>query len=289
MVCLASSLSLSLSLSVFIFHLVMYKYEGLLVYQEYDEQGVIEIVETGSVRALHFGTSPRQSSMLMSAPNELHSAYARAMMVWLLFKEPANDVLMVGLGGGLLTKYLLYHFPDCQIHTIESRKAMVKIARRFFTLPLESRLKIKIGDGALHIKQQSLQTSEKHDLIMIDAFDHVGMADTMQGVSLFSACKELLADDGILVINLWGTEKDLFKQIAWEMGATFNWKILFLPVRGRGNVIGLAFAEGHSKFSMKELRQRARDLEEQYQIEFVDFIKDLKRNNASVLKKVITA
>jgi len=267
----------------------MYKYEGLLVHQEYDEQGVIEIVETAGVRALHFGTSPRQSSMLIGAPNELHSTYARSMMVWLLFKEQPNDVLMVGLGGGLLTKYLLYHFPGCQIHTIEFRQAMVKIARRFFTLPLESRLKIKIGDGALHIKQQSLETPEKHDLIMIDAFDHVGMADTMQGVSLFAACKELLTDEGLLVINLWGTEKELFKQIAWEMGTTFNWKILFLPVRGRGNVIGLAFAEGHSKFSMKELRQRAKDLEEQYQIEFLDFIKDLKRNNASVLKKVITA
>lgn len=262
----------------------MYKYEGLLVYQEYDEQGVIEIVETAGVRALHFGTSSRQSSMLLSKPNELHSAYARAMMVWMLFKEHSHDVLMIGLGGGLLTKYLLYQFPDCQIQTVEFRKVMVKIARRFFTLPLDSCLKIKIADGALHIKQQSLQTPDKHDLIMIDAFDHVGMADTMQGVSLFAACKELLTEEGLLVINLWGTEKDLFKQIAWEMGTTFNWKILFLPVRGRGNVIGLAFAEGHSKFSMKALRQRAKELEEQYQIEFLNFIKDLKRNNASVLK-----
>jgi len=266
----------------------MQKYDGLLVHQERDDEGLIEIVETDGVRSLHFGTSPRQSSLLMGAPNELHSAYVRSMMVWLLFKEQANDVLMVGLGGGMLTKYLLYHFPDSQIQAIEFRKAMIKIARRFFSLPLDARLKIKIADGAAHIKQKSLQTPEKHDLIMIDAFDHIGMADTMQGVSLFAGCKELLTDEGILVINLWGTEKELFKQIAWEMGMTFNWKILFLPVRGRGNVIGLAFSEGHSKFSMKELRRRAKNLEEQYQIEFIDFVKDLKRNNASVLDRVIS-
>ena len=85
----------------------MYKYDGLLIHQEYDEQGLIEIVETEDVRALHFGTHPRQSSMLINAPYELHSKYVRAMMAWLLFKEQPENVLMIGGGGGLLSKYLL--------------------------------------------------------------------------------------------------------------------------------------------------------------------------------------
>ena len=265
----------------------MQKYDGLLVHQEFDEHGLIEIVETEGVRSLHFGTSPRQSSMVIAEPNVLHSAYAKAMMSWLLFKEQPNDVLMIGLGGGLLTKYLLYEFPNCQIKTIEFRQAILKVARRFFQLPLEPRLKIKIGDGADYIKQQSKSSSKQHDLIMIDAFDEVGMADTIQGSALFSACKTLLSDKGMLVINLWGNDKDLFQQIAWEMGSTFEWKILFLPVRGRGNIIGLAFAKGHPDFSMKALRLRAKQLDDQYQIEFLNFIKDLKRNNSSVLKRVI--
>jgi hypothetical protein len=62
----------------------------------------------------------------------------------------------------------------------------------------------------------------------------------------------------------------------------------FIP-RGRGNVIAIAFADGVDIFSMKALRARARQLDEQYQIEFIDFIKDIKRNNGSVLKRVIKA
>lgn len=267
----------------------MYKYDGVLIHQEHDDQGLIEIVETEGVRALHFGTHPRQSSMLLNAPNELHSKYVRAMMVWLLFKEQADNVLMIGVGGGLLSKYLLYQFPDCQIKAIEFRQTIIKIARRFFSLPLDPRLKIKIGDGAQYIKQQSQKMPEQHDLIMIDAFDDEGMADTMQGINLFSACKELLTQEGILVINLWGTNNELFRQLTWEMGTTFNWKLLFLPVRGRGNVIAIAFAEGIDVFSMKALRARAKALDEQYQIEFIDFIKDIKRNNGSVLNRVIKA
>jgi spermidine synthase len=71
--------------------------------------------------------------------------------------------------------------------------------------------------------------------------------------------------------------------------AVFNGRVLFLPVRGRGNVIAIAFADGVDIFSMKALRARARQLDEQYQIEFIDFIKDIKRNNGSVLKRVIKA
>jgi len=267
----------------------MYKYEGLLIHQEYDDQGLIEIVETEGVRALHFGTQPRQSSMFIKSPDELHSKYVRAMMAWLLFKDQPENVLMIGVGGGLLSKYLLYQFPECQIKAIEFRQAIVKIARRFFALPLDPRLKIKIGDGAHFIKQQSQLKSEQHDLIIIDAFDDEGMADTMQGVNLFSACKELLTDQGLLVINLWGTKNDLFKQLSWELDTIFNSKLLFLPVRGRGNVIAIAFAEGVDTYSMKALRARAKQLDEQYQIEFIDYIKDIKRNNGSVLKRVIKA
>ncbi len=267
----------------------MYKYDGLLIHQEQDEQGLIEIVETDGVRALHFGSHPRQSSMLLNAPNELHSKYVRAMMAWLLFKEQPENILMIGVGGGLLSKYLLNEFPECQIKAIEFRRSIVKIARQFFALPLEPRLKVKIGDGAQYIKQQSLQKPAQHDLILIDAFDHEGMADTIQGINFFSACKALLSHQGLLVINMWGTKQDLFKQLSWEMATIFNQKLLFLPVRGRGNVIAIAFAEEVSVFSMKALRARAKQLDEQYQIEFINFIKDIKRNNGSVLKRVIKA
>jgi spermidine synthase len=53
--------------------------------------------------------------MFINAPDQLHSKYVRAMMAWLLFKEQPGNVLMIGVGGGLLSKYLLYQFPYCRI------------------------------------------------------------------------------------------------------------------------------------------------------------------------------
>ncbi len=265
----------------------MYKYDGLLVHQTHDKEGSIEVIDTKGVRALHFGSHSRQSTMLLEDPNQLNSLYAQAMMGLLLFNDSPKDILMIGLGGGSITKYLLHQFAECQIKVIEYRNSVLKIARSHFEFPRDPRLKVKIGCGGEYVSTQSKLSEEKHDLLVIDAYDHEGMALEVSSENFFDSCRTLLKDDGLLAINLWGTNKELFKQVAWNMGRVFEWKILFLPVRKRGNVIGFAFRENTPKYTMKQLREKAKLLEQQYQIDFPIFVNDLKRNNSSVLDKVI--
>jgi len=265
----------------------MYKYEGLLVHQTYDEHGTIEVIDTKGERALHFGSHSRQSSMALADPNQLNSLYAQAMMGLLLFNDSPKEILMIGLGGGTITKFFLHQFRDCQIKVIEFRSSVLKVARSHFQLPLDPRLKVKIGCGGEYMSIQSKQTEEKHDLMVIDAFDHQGMALAVSSEQFFDDCRTLLKDDGLLAINLWGTNKELFQDVTWNMGRVFKWRILFLPVRKRGNIIGFAFRENAPKYSLKELRAKANQLEQQYQLNFPQFVKDFKRNNATVLDKVI--
>lgn len=265
----------------------MYKYEGLLVHESHDDEGVIEIIDKDGVRALHFGSESRQSTMLLADPNQLHSLYARAMMALLLFHDHPRDILMIGLGGGTVTKFLLHQFPDCQIKVVEFRRGVLKVARSHFGLPLDPRLKVKIGCGAEHVSLQSRENEAKHDLMIIDAYDHAGMAPEVSSETFFDHCRTLLTDTGLLAINLWGTDKDQFQTVAWNMGRIFDWRILFLPVRKRGNIIGFAFGENMPKPSLKELQLKAKQLEQQYYLEFPVFLQDIKRNNHNVLNRVI--
>ncbi len=265
----------------------MYIDEGTLVYQTQDQEGTIEVIDTEGERVLHFGTHSRQSSMLLDDPNHLNSTYAQTMMGLLLFNDAPKDILMIGLGGGTLTKYLLHQFDNCHIKVIEYRNSVVKVARSHFQLPLDPRLKIKIGCGGEYIHTQSKLNEALHDLIIIDAFDHQGMAEEVSNENFFDGCRTLLKEDGLLAINLWGSQKELFREVAWNMGSIFNWRILFLPVRNRGNVIGFAFREKAKKYSMKELQAKAKQLEQQYQFDFPGFVRDFKRNNTTVLNKVI--
>lgn len=265
----------------------MYKYEGLVVHQSHDDEGIIEVVDKDGERALHFGSPARQSSMLMADPNRLHSLYARAMMALLLFNDNPREVLMIGLGGGTIAKFLLHQFTECRIKAVEFRASVLKVARSHFGLGFNPRLKTKIGCGAQHVLHQSREHSELYDLIMIDAYNDQGMALEVSSETFFDNCRHLLTKDGLLVINLWGTDKPLFQQVSWHLGRIFNWRILFLPVRGRGNIIGFAFGENFPKPNMKQLIDKASRLEQKYQLDFPTYVQDFKRNNPSIINRVI--
>ena len=267
----------------------MYKYEGLLIHESHDDEGIIEVIERKGVRSLHFGSHPRQSSMLLADPYKLELDYVRAMTSWLLFKPTLDDdALIVGLGGGSLTKHLLQHFPECRLKAVECRKSVVKIARGYFGLPLDPRLKIIVDEGGDYIRQRTEAYREHYSILFIDAFDHEGMASSICNEAFFDACKVILKKDGILVINLWGgTNNPEFQQVSLWLGRIFNWQTLYLPVRNRGNIIGLAFNDYSPFYTLKELRTHALALEEYYQIEFPAFLKDLKKYNAGTFNQVI--
>jgi spermidine synthase len=88
-------------------------------------------------------------------------------------------------------------------------------------------------------------------------------------------------------MNLWGTNKALFSQIAWNLQQVFGEQLLFLPVRGRGNVIGLAFNENFPKIALKQLRIRALELQAHYQLEFPNFVSDLKKHNPHTFHRFV--
>jgi spermidine synthase len=266
----------------------MYKYDGRLIHQGHDDDGIIEVVELNGIRSLHFGSYPKQSSMRLAAPHKLQLTYVRAMAGWLLFKQTlADDALIIGLGGGSLTKHLLHHFPECKLKAVEYRKSVVKIARSHFGLPLDLRLKVIVDDGGRYVCQRTETEREHYSLLFVDAFDHEGMAESICNEAFFEACKLLLKKDGMLVINLWGTDNPQFRQISRWLGRIFQWKILFLPVRCKGNIIAFAFNDHSAFYSMRDLRARALALEEHYQIEFPVFLKDLNTHNPHTLTNLI--
>ena len=127
--------------------------------------------------------------MLLSEPNQLHSLYARAVMALLLFRDQPKDVLMIGLGSGTIAKFMLHHFSDCRLKIVEYRSSVLKVARSHFGLPFDPRMKIKIGCGAQHVLNQAREHEGLHDLILIDAYDHEGMAPEVSSI-IFSITAE---------------------------------------------------------------------------------------------------
>ncbi|CAG7857034.1 spermidine synthase [biofilm metagenome] len=257
----------------------MYKYDGLVVYQAHDDEGILEVVEHNGIRSLHFGSSSRQSCISLHEPEILQLPYARAMTAWRLFKDELDDVLLIGLGGGSLARYILYHYPECRLTAVEFRASVVKIARSHFGLPLDGRLKIVTGDGGAYIKQQALNPDQTYSLIIIDAFDVDGLADSVASIAFFDACKRLLKPDGMLAINLWESERNVTPVCFDWLERIFNDKVLKLPVRNRGNLIAMGFNPALPRVDWKVIKRKVVELEEQFHIEYSLLLKDIASNN----------
>jgi spermidine synthase len=259
------------------------KYHGSIVHRSQDRFGIIEIVEDGLTRSLHFGNAVRQSAMDLARPEYLMLAYTRAMISGLVFQPSPRHVLLIGLGGGSLAKFLLHHFPQCIIDAVEHREQIVKLAHGYFLLPENPRLRIHIADGDMFARNAASVAAGRYDLILADAYDGAGIADNMGQAPFFASCRDLLTADGVLVNNLWGNDRPRYTQIRRRLRDCFGTNPLLLPAEGTTNVIAMALRRAGHKKLLKTAESRAKPLETQTDVEFVRLTRTLRKQNYSLM------
>lgn len=260
---------------------------GLVVHQSHSDDGVIEVVDTGDMRSLHFGTHPRQSCMSIQTPHSLELTYTEAMMAALLINPNPQKILVIGLGGGSLVKYLLHHFPECDVEVVEYREDVVRIAHGYFKVPEgDDRLTIHIGDGYLYAQDRYYHDDVKYDLVLVDAYDHVGMAASVGVQAFFDACEGILTPQGLMSINLWGSNRSLFKQTMSRINQSFDGKSLILPVEDKGNVICLATSKLVTQAQLKKLTIKVESLEARFGIRLSKALRELTRRNSSFIERL---
>jgi spermidine synthase len=242
----------------------------------------VEVTETNGVRSLHLGSSTIQSSMRMSAPYDLELTYSRGMMTYLLFKCDIREILIIGLGGGSIPKFFHHYLPEVKTRVVDINPRVIEVARSHFMLPPDdARLQVIEGDGVEYLRVHP-GTAE---LLILDAFDGRGVPMDMYSQSFFDMAAEALTPEGMLAVNLWGSDKnfDLYLQ---RLEQTFNGQVLVLPTGRPGNIVVFGFRRTPPDLRWSSLRERAKQLGEQYRIEFLEFVERLRDNNPSTANRL---
>ena len=243
----------------------------------------VQISEQDGVRYLHLGTDTIQSAMRLSAPDELVLSYTRSMLAFLLFVPDPGRIVNIGLGGGSLAKWIYHNLTRAQQLVLELNPRVIACARQYFHLPPDDRrLRVLEADGAAWAAQHP----DCCDVVLVDGYDGRSQAAELATREFYADTVRCLSADGILVVNLWGSDRR-FDDCLQRIEAAFDGQICCVPAAQRGNVAVLAFKRKPLATRWDELRTAASGLQARYGIEFGDFVGAMKQLNPHTSRRLL--
>lgn len=182
---------------------------GQLEHEETSAFSTIRVRRNGDIRLLTFvrddGRELVQSRVDLTAPQTLSSPYARSMFASYLYQPQPRRVLIVGLGGGAMVRFLAHHAPDVQINAVEIDPVVVRIADQYFGVRSGGNVRVVTADAVAFIES----VDARYDLIFMDAFlrpssdtDDTGVPSRLKTVAFLGRVKQALAPGGVVAFNI---------------------------------------------------------------------------------------
>lgn len=157
--------------------------------------------EHGGRRTLRFGRDgARQSVVKLGDPSYLELDYCAFVPAFLALVPNPENLLLVGLGGGTLAGFLQRYLPDTTIDAVEIDPVVVQVARDYFGLVEDDRLRAHVANGRAFIEQRR----EAYDVIVLDGFGASRTPLRLTTLEFLDSVKTCLTGQGVAVANIWG-------------------------------------------------------------------------------------
>ena len=236
------------------------------------DDGGLEVTEERGLRVLRLGSRAIQSAMRVNRPWDLELAYTRAMMGFLMFNPLPQEVLMIGLGGGSLAKFIRKQRPQTRITAVEIDPRVIAAARTHFELPPDdATLSVVEADGALYVRQHPGSA----DIILLDGFDAGNQVEALATQTFYAACRRALKPNGMLVVNLWGRDSEFAEYFA-RLTRAFEGEVGWLSVQNKTNVIVFAFAEAGALARLDAGQPQRANLSRRWGLDLRGFARDFQ-------------
>jgi len=240
--------------------------QGVLIHEVKSDYSHIKVIDYGSRRALFFVGDKElnlvETLMDLREPYRLQHPYAHAMAAGLVYRPDPGTVLLVGLGGGALVRFLNHYFPSVRLDLVEIDPAVVEVARDYFGTRPGPGTRIIVADG----RDFLARSTERYDLILLDAHlypseltDATGHPLSLRTAAFYRSVQARLRPDGVVLFNM----------IAGRDGSSYMADVCrafaavdVLAVAESTNLIVVAKADGAMPDDTA-LRRRARALDAQ--------------------------
>ena len=199
----------------------------------------------------------RHSLVRLGDPLHLEFEYSRIALIGLaLSRKPPQRILVVGLGGGSLPVFLHRAYPEVQIDVVEIDPEVVRVAKRYFDVTEDTRLRIHVADGRRFIEQSA---AASYDIVILDAFGAKEVPTHLSTQEFLLSVKRLLRRDGVSVSNIWGPNSNprYFDMVATHQAVFDELAAIYAPSNVNVILFGLPRVE---RLEQTALARRAREV-----------------------------
>jgi spermidine synthase len=232
--------------------------------------GLLEVYGKGPLRWLTLD-AVEQTRINIEQPERLASPVQRYFLACLLFIETPEKVLLGGLGGGALARYLYARRPEIQGDAVEINETITALAEDYFYFP-KQRWTITVDD----LRRWH---GRCYDLMIVDIAEGDLTPAWLSSEPMLVQLKQQLSTRGVLAIDLLVNDAQSFAQALAGIRKVFERQTLCLSVPDHKNIIVFAFNRRPVNPSLKELKARVKELTEIWGLEFPVFIEQLKNDN----------
>lgn len=197
------------------------------------------VVETnGNVAEMQFQVgrrATRQTAVDLTDPLRLVIPYTRFMLVPAMVDAQPGQILLIGLGGGALNRFLRQAYPEATLTTVELDPAVRDAAVDHMGYSPDEKDRVVIEDGRAYLRK----SPQKWNWILVDAYKGGMVPAHLKTREFYQLLKDHLEPGGAVALNLHAGNR-LFSSDLATLLAVFA-DVWIFGVQGTGNVVALAF------------------------------------------------
>lgn len=171
-----------------------------VLYHEPSFYGDVKVIEHGGLRCLEVNNSAQtcvdiRTDKQISPYGAMINALIRDSFI------PRQNLLVLGLGGGVIARDLYNKYEYNSVDTVEIDPKVAYVAGEFFGYDDSSeRVNTFIGDARNYLRN----VDKKYDVIVLDAFSGASPASHLYTKEAFIEMKKVLSSRGVLIVNSIG-------------------------------------------------------------------------------------
>jgi spermidine synthase len=209
----------------------------------------ITVTEDTETRHLRFDRS-HQSALRIDDPFTSEIRYPDYMHLALALRPDAKRVLVLGLGGGSITRRFWRDYPEMTVDTVEIDPVVVDVAYEYFWLPHDERLRVFTEDARRYVQN----AEDTYDIVIVDAYYSDSLPFHLTTEEFFREVESIMSPEGVLAYNVIsapaGADSELFRSMYRTAGGIWG-DIWVFPIgyaydhnaESRRNIIVLATDE----------------------------------------------